>query len=212
MVGNLTVWGRMCLYITNAVADISDGLFHAISRPIGRISVTGKRRSGPSAVCCSRHSRLAPGRAGVPVLATRQYRGPNVADAWPISTFLELGAFPGAVPCARLHAKQVLWEWRMIRLRESAELLVSELVTNAIQVTRSYAHTCPVRLWLLSDRARVLILVWDASPLPPVQMNASEDAESGRGLLLVETLSARWGWYFLPQEKGGKVVWALLEM
>jgi hypothetical protein len=32
---------------------------------------------------------------------------------WPLRSFLELGAFPGAVPCARLHARQMLWEWRL---------------------------------------------------------------------------------------------------
>jgi hypothetical protein len=32
------------------------------------------------------------------------------ADRWPLRSFLELGALPGAVPCARLHTRQVLWE------------------------------------------------------------------------------------------------------
>jgi anti-sigma regulatory factor (Ser/Thr protein kinase) len=103
----------------------------------------------------------------------------------------------------------VLWEWRLTGLSESAELLISELVTNAVQITD---ETAPVRLWLLADRTRVLILVWDSSLLPPVRMDASQDAENGRGLLLVETISDQWNWYFPPPEKGGKVVWALLEM
>jgi len=34
-----------------------------------------------------------------------------MADEWPLRSYLELGALPSAVPCARLHAKQVLWEW-----------------------------------------------------------------------------------------------------
>ena len=66
-----------------------------------------------------------------------------------------------------------------------------------------------MRLWLLADRARLLILVWDASPLPPVRVSPSADAENGRGLLLVETLSTRWN-YFL-HHGGGKVVWSLLD-
>jgi hypothetical protein len=36
-------------------------------------------------------------------------------------------------------------------------------VTNAIQVTQADMHSAPVRLWLLADQARLLILVWDAS-------------------------------------------------
>jgi hypothetical protein len=66
-----------------------------------------------------------------------------------------------------------------------------------------------VRLWLLADPTRLLILVWDASPLPPVRMNTSGDAENGRGLLLVETLSTRWG--FFACQHGGKVTWAVLD-
>jgi anti-sigma regulatory factor (Ser/Thr protein kinase) len=95
-------------------------------------------------------------------------------------------------------------------LDDAAELLVSEIVTNAVQITQADGRTVPVRLWLLADQARLLILVWDASPLPPVRMSTSDDAEDGRGLLLVNTISNRWNWYAPPQN-GGKVVWALLE-
>jgi anti-sigma regulatory factor (Ser/Thr protein kinase) len=130
------------------------------------------------------------------------------ARRWPLQSFLELGAFPGAVPCARLHARQMLWEWWLTGLSDIAELLISELVTNAVQISRADGQTTPVRLWVLADRTRVLILVWDSSPLHPVRMRTSEDDENGRGLLLVETLSTRWDWYFPPQQNGGKVVWA----
>lgn len=130
--------------------------------------------------------------------------------AWPLRDVLELGALPDAVPCARLHARQLLWEWGLTGQSESAELLVSELMTNAIAASRSLNRVFPVRLWLLTDKARVLILVWDASPRPPALAgDISKDAESGRGLLLVESISERWDWYF-PQDTGGKVVWALL--
>jgi anti-sigma regulatory factor (Ser/Thr protein kinase) len=129
---------------------------------------------------------------------------------WPLRSFLELGAFPGAVPCARLHARQILWEWRIAGLSDIAELLISELVTNAVQISCAGAQTTPVRLWMMTNRTRVLILVWDSSPLPPVRKSTSQDDENGRGLLLVETLSTRWDWYFLPQHNGGKVVWCEL--
>jgi anti-sigma regulatory factor (Ser/Thr protein kinase) len=131
---------------------------------------------------------------------------------WPLRDVLELGALPGAVPCARLHARQLLWEWGLTGQSESAELLVSELMTNAIAASRSLKQVFPVRLWLLANKARVLILVWDASHRPPAPADdKSADAESGRGLLLVESVSERWDWYF-PQDTGGKVVWALLGM
>jgi hypothetical protein len=131
------------------------------------------------------------------------------ADQWPLHSFLELGALPGAVPCARLHARQVLWEWQLTGLTDSAELLVSELVTNAIHISRADARAAPVRLWLLANRTRAMILVQDASLLPPVRMNAGENDDNGRGLLLVETFSAQWGWYFPAIPGNGKVVWHL---
>ena len=129
---------------------------------------------------------------------------------WPLRSFLELGAFPGAVPCARLHARQMLWEWRLTGLSDIAELLISELITNAVQISCTNAQTTPVRLWMMTNRTRMLILVWDSNPLPPVRKSTSQDDENGRGLLLVETLSTRWDWYFLPQHNGGKVVWCEL--
>jgi hypothetical protein len=58
-------------------------------------------------------------------------------------------------------------------------------------------------------RTQLLILVWDASPLPPVPIRASDDAENGRGLLLVDDLSIRWGHF--QHHGGGKAVWALLD-
>jgi hypothetical protein len=67
----------------------------------------------------------------------------------------------------------------------------------------------PVRLWLLADKRRVLILVWDASQRAPEPARPVGDAEGGRGLLLVEAISEKWDWYF-PKEMGGKVVWAEL--
>ena len=133
-----------------------------------------------------------------------------MAGQWPLQTFLELGALPGAVPCARLHARQMLWEWKLARLSENVELLVSELLTNAVRSSQSLEPVSPVRLWLLADKAQALILVWDASPRPLVRIDANENAESGRGLLLVEAVSDQWDWYFPPPETGGKVIWALV--
>lgn len=129
------------------------------------------------------------------------------ADRWPLQSFLELGALPGAVPCARLHTRQVMWEWCLTEVSDSTELVVSELVTNAVQASRATGQPEPVRLWLLSDTAQVLILVWDASPLLPAPAEVSDDAESGRGLLLVETLSEQWASHSPPGE-AGKYVWA----
>jgi len=127
---------------------------------------------------------------------------------WSLRTFLEFGALPGAVTCARLHARQVAWEWGLAGLGDDTELLVSELLTNAVAATWAMESSFPVRLWLLSDTTQIAVLVWDASPQPPVRTRVDNEAESGRGLLLVEALSPRWGWY-VPRDTAGKVVWAV---
>jgi anti-sigma regulatory factor (Ser/Thr protein kinase) len=134
--------------------------------------------------------------------------GQDVAGQWPLRSFLELGALPGAVPCARLHARELMREWGLKGLGDDVEILVSELVTNAVAASRSVARGLPVRLWLLCDKARVLIVVWDGCPQAPVRIDVSGDEESGRGLLLVESISDQWGSYPTPAT-GGKAVWAV---
>jgi anti-sigma regulatory factor (Ser/Thr protein kinase) len=137
-------------------------------------------------------------------------------QSWPLKSYLELGALPGAVPCARLHARQVAWEWGLRGLAETIELLVSELTTNAVQAVADLLP-CPafIRFWLVSDRVRVLIEVWDVNPRPPMAKAFTGDGvpafdeEGGRGLFLVAALSHRWGWYPV-REWGGKVVWCEL--
>jgi anti-sigma regulatory factor (Ser/Thr protein kinase) len=154
-----------------------------------------------------------------PVQRTRQSIGGITrvtANVWPLRSYLELGALPTAVPCARLHAKHLVWEWGLDRLAQSVELLVSELVTNAVQaMARQEDHTA-VRLQLFGDSARVRIEVWDADPRPPAPNEPGEDGipdlegEGGRGLFLVAALSTCWDWY-LTREPTGKVVWCELE-
>ena len=134
---------------------------------------------------------------------------------WPLCSYLELGALPTAVPCARLHARHVLREWGMNGLAQDSELLVSELVTNAVKATAEHDQAA-VRLRLSGDRTRVLIEVWDADPRPPAPKDLGEygtpdpEEEGGRGLFLVAALSARWDWY-PTGEPMGKVVWCEIE-
>ena len=113
-------------------------------------TISTARQAGGNAC----HAVRLPGTAvRIPPLADPQ--GNDVTGRWPLRSFLELGALPGAVPCARLHTRQLLWEWQLTGLADSAELVVSEIITNAIQVTQADARTAPVRLWLLADRARL---------------------------------------------------------
>lgn len=148
------------------------------------------------------------GSPAVPGLP-RYGRGTGRAGEWPLRTSLELAALPSAVGCARLHAKHVLREWGLEELSDPVELLVSELLTNAVKAARSMDPVSPVRFWLMSDYTCALILVWDASPEPPVRIDVTGDAEGGRGLLLVEAICQQWNWY-LSAEPSGKVVWCLV--
>jgi len=139
--------------------------------------------------------------------------------AWPHQSYLELGSLPTAAPCARLHTKLVLWEWDLGALVQTAALVVSELVSNAVQASRRITGsrfagawapgTPPVRVWLSADEYRLVIQVWDGSDEPPVPQPVEPEADSGRGLLLVGSLSAEWGCY-APENCSGKVVWAVV--
>ena len=141
------------------------------------------------------------------------------SSSWPLRSRLELGAFPSAVPCARLHSRQVVWEWGLRAVVETVELVVSELVTNAVKASAVAGggtrisegdRLAPgwIALFLASDRHQVLVQIWDGDPASPQPADVAENAESGRGLLLVEALSEDWGWYWPAGSSQGKWVWA----
>ena len=127
----------------------------------------------------------------------------------PHQTQLALAALPSAVPCARGHVRSVAHEWGLAELADTAELLASELVTNAVQAAGRLRTTAPpvVRLNFSTDEESLVIRVWDASDDMPIWQEAAPDQTGGRGLMLVETLSADWGAY---READGKVVWAMI--
>ena len=154
---------------------------------------------------------------------------PGRLAQWPFQSRLELGPLPGAVPCARLHARLVLTEWGQASLGDSVELIVSELMTNALRASTDTVagrpgygadgRQQPLGLRLESDRRQVLVEVWDGVTAPPVPGQVSHDGETGRGLLMVEAVSSRWGYYYparqppgtAPDERAVKVVWALIQ-
>lgn len=142
-----------------------------------------------------------------------------MSSDWPLQSYLELAALPGAVPCARLHTRQVLREWGQGVLAEAVELLVSEIVTNAVQASAGPAsrrvhganagRSPTIRFWLAADRLRVLIQVWDCCQREPELQDPGVEAESGRGLLLVEAMSSEWG-SLADCHHDSKLVWALV--
>ena len=193
-----------------------------LSRSVTNFAVSADWRNEHLEPCSGpkeRGGRRVSRQQSRPVKRTRQSIGGITRDAanvWSLRSSLELGALPTAVPCARLHARHLLWEWGLDGLAETAELLVSELVTNAVQAMAEQDDHTAVCLQLFGDEARVRFEVWDADPRPPTPKDLAEDGvpdlegEGGRGLFLVAALSARWDWY-LTLEPTGKVVWCELE-
>jgi two-component sensor histidine kinase len=94
----------------------------------------------------------------------------------------------------------------MFSLVDTASLVVSELVTNAIKASWP-VFSGTVTVWLWADGRQLLVEVWDASPEPPTPI-AKPDDEGGRGLTIVAALCESWGYY--PDSRRGKVVWACL--
>ena len=118
-----------------------------------------------------------------------------------------------AVPCARGHARNVLHEWGIHGdAAGAAELVVSELVTNAVQATRrlSAPIPLPVRLRLTNQTACVLVEVADGSPGAPSVHQPDPEEDSGRGLMLIAAVSAGWGYY--TSDGTWKVVWATVAL
>ena len=138
---------------------------------------------------------------------------PATAPApWPLQTHLELAALPTAPGCARGHVRSVAREWGLGDLAETAELLVSELVTNAVRASdrlRADLAVVPVIwLWLVSDQVSLVIHVWDGNgDEMPVRRDGGAGDEAGRGLMLVDALASERGAY---READGKVVWVLI--
>lgn len=105
---------------------------------------------------------------------------------------------PRSVGRARELARGQLLAWDLDDLVDTTELLVSELVTNALRYGEG-----EIRLRLLRDRTLVCE-VWDAGLVQPRRRRARDTDEGGRGLQLVGLLSAAWGSRRTPR---GKTVW-----
>jgi anti-sigma regulatory factor (Ser/Thr protein kinase) len=137
---------------------------------------------------------------------------------WAVQSVLAIAALPTATPCARLHARNIACEWGLGHLAGTIELLVSELVTNAVQASVDHdgrpryspdTGLACIHLRLSTDGLSALVEVWDENFQLPSPTQASLDDESGRGLMLVDALAERWGWDPPPSGRG-KVVWALV--
>jgi anti-sigma regulatory factor (Ser/Thr protein kinase) len=136
------------------------------------------------------------------------------------SECLVLASLPSAAGIARRYVRRNLAELRLNARIDDAELVVSELVSNAVKANVTYdqrpagvpgarsAGTICIGLSLKPGAIR--IEVWDDNPAVPVQATPGEEDESGRGLLLVSLLSMGWGTWW--PSGGGKIVWCELPL
>ncbi|MFD0438920.1 ATP-binding SpoIIE family protein phosphatase [Streptomyces chartreusis] len=160
--------------------------------------VLARPASSLEAACDSVLEALLPSRPDDDVallLARTRSLGADRVATW------ELEADPAVVGRARSDVSRKLTDWGLEELAFVAELVVSELVTNAIRYGRP-----PIRLRLIHDRS-LLCEVSDAGSTTPHLRRARVFDEGGRGLLLVAQLAGQWG---TRHARRGKTVWAEL--
>jgi anti-sigma regulatory factor (Ser/Thr protein kinase) len=136
-------------------------------------------------------------------------RSPHLPSGLPSRAVIDLDTQATAPGRARAWIRQVLPEWQVAGLLEAAEVVVSELVTNAMLVSRRLDRPS-VRLILTLDQGELTVFVRDYCPGSPQPRDVGDEEENGRGLFLVEAMSSRFGWYPSGDGAPGKVVWAAL--
>ncbi|WP_217237439.1 SpoIIE family protein phosphatase/ATP-binding protein [Streptomyces sp. AC555_RSS877] len=127
------------------------------------------------------------------VARTRLWPPPSHVTEW------DVPSDPAVVPSVRAQCREKLAEWDLADLAFATELIISELVTNAIRY-----GSPPVKARLLYGRC-LICEISDASGTSPHLRRATTTDEGGRGLFLVAQFAQRWGTRHTPR---GKVIWA----
>ena len=130
---------------------------------------------------------------------------PRAAQRARLNLQVTLPTDDGAVRLARRVTRDVLARWRLDHVQDTAVLLVSELVTNAVRHARD---TYAIALDLEIGATWLRIEVQDADPRWPKPRIPDRLDESGFGLVLVDALAGNWG---VRQTATGKAVWAELD-
>ncbi|MHC3475489.1 SpoIIE family protein phosphatase [Streptomyces sp. 7R007] len=184
---------RLVLYTDGLVEDrkrdIDEGL-ELLRRALERAG------DSPEETCRTVLEARPPGRAGddiaLIVARTRALAADRIAQ-W------EVRPEPAAVGEVRASVSRRLTRWGLEELAFTTELILSELVTNAIRYGAD-----PIRVRVLFDRT-LICEVFDSSSTSPHLRYAAMTDEGGRGLFLVAQLAERWGTRYTP---AGKVIWA----
>ncbi|MEU9120899.1 SpoIIE family protein phosphatase [Streptomyces sp. NPDC048506] len=185
----------------SSIVLYTDGLVEDRNRDIEtglRILATALAQPGrtPHETCDAVLGALLPDRQrdDIALLVARtRLLPPDRIAAW------EVPSDPAAVADARADLSRQLARWDLEEMVFTTELVLSELITNAIR----YA-TGPIQVRLLYDRT-LICEVSDTSSTSPHLRYAADEDEGGRGLFLVSQLTQRWGTRYTPE---GKIIWA----
>ncbi|MBB4901325.1 serine phosphatase RsbU (regulator of sigma subunit)/PAS domain-containing protein/anti-sigma regulatory factor (Ser/Thr protein kinase) [Streptomyces griseostramineus] len=184
---------RLVLYTDGLVEDREHDIDVGLELLREALSRAGE---SPEDTCRAVLESRRPGRAGddiaLLVARTRALAADRIAE-WPVPSD------PAAVAEVRAAVTRKLAEWGLDELTFTTELILSELVTNAIRYGGA-----PIRVRMLHDR-NLICEVYDSSSTSPHLRYATMTDEGGRGLFLVAQLAERWGTRYLP---AGKVIWA----
>lgn len=128
----------------------------------------------------------------------------------PSVTGCPLSPSPDAAGRARSFARSALNAWGLGELADDVELVVTELLANAIRHAWPNRHgdDGDLALWLLRENNGCMCVVTDPSDSAPSLRQPGLSGENGRGLHVIHALSDHWGWS--PLSEHGKAVWAIL--
>ncbi|MFD7245045.1 SpoIIE family protein phosphatase [Streptomyces massasporeus] len=193
---------ELCLAEGTQLVLYTDGLIEDRRRDLDvgmellREALTGHPGRPPEETCQDVLDNLLPGRpkddVALLVARTRELPPDRVAD-W------DVPPDPAAVSGMRDAVSQRLEAWGLSEFGFAMELILSELITNAIRYGAG-----PIHVRLIRDRALICEVADGSSTSPHLRYAATTD-EGGRGLFLVSQMAERWGTRYTPQ---GKVIWA----
>ncbi|MFI8091230.1 SpoIIE family protein phosphatase [Streptomyces sp. NPDC086080] len=184
---------RLVLYTDGLVEDRGHDIDVGLERLRQALSRAGDSPEDTCRVVLeSRRPIRASDDIALIVARTRALSADRIAE-WPVPSD------PAAVGEVRAAVSRKLAEWGLEALTFGTELILSELVTNALRYGGS-----PIQVRMLHDR-NLICEVYDSSSTSPHLRYATMTDEGGRGLFLVAQLADRWGTRYLP---AGKVIWA----
>ncbi|MFD8489851.1 SpoIIE family protein phosphatase, partial [Streptomyces sp. NPDC059712] len=184
---------RLVLYTDGLVEDRKHDIDVGLEQLRRALETAGET---PEETCRTVLDARLPDRPGDDIallVARTRTLGPDQVAEWDVPND------PAAVGEVRSQVTRRLGEWGLDDLVFTTELILSELVTNAIRYGGETVHVRVVR-----DRS-LICEVFDSSSTSPHLRYAAMTDEGGRGLFLVAQLAERWGTRYTP---AGKVIWA----